>query len=157
MADLTLIQKLPAAPRSPANRVVRLCADRATLSKRRWRGVAVDGREFGFDLDEVLVHGTPFYFEEGTQYVFEQRPEKVLEISITAPEEAARIAWGLGNLHFGVQVTPAAIRVVDDPAVRQFLFREHIDFQHVNCVFTPISAISHHHHHHDHSHSHEGQ
>ena len=31
--------------------------DRYTLAKRRWRGVAEDGREFGFDLEAPLADG----------------------------------------------------------------------------------------------------
>ena len=46
--------------RSVKEAIVILTADRATLAKRRWRGVAQDGREFGFDLDHVLVRWKRF-------------------------------------------------------------------------------------------------
>ncbi len=36
---------------------VRISADRLTLAKRRWRGIADDGREFGFDLAAPLADG----------------------------------------------------------------------------------------------------
>jgi urease accessory protein len=150
MAGLTLIQKLPHL-HVDDRREVKLIADRATLAKRRWRGVAADGREFGFDLDATLAHGTPFYAEDETIYVIEQLPEPVLEILATTAEEAARIAWNLGNLHFGVQVLPGAVRVQEDPAVLQFLIREAIEHVSLSAVFLPLSASSSHHHH-DHAH-----
>jgi urease accessory protein len=152
MAGLTLIQKLPHL-HVDNRREVKLPADRATLAKRRWRGVAEDGREFGFDLDATLVHGTPFFAEEQTIYVIEQLPEPVIEIPVATTEEAARVAWNLGNLHFGVQVLPGAVRVPEDPAVIQFLAREGIKHARISAVFLPLSAASsHHHHHHEHAH-----
>jgi urease accessory protein len=129
---------------------VRLLASRATLAKRRWRGVAEDGREFGFDLDEALAHGAHFFADDASHYVLEQTPEDVLEIPVTTMEQAARVAWSLGNLHFGVQVQPQAVRVTEDPAVLQLLARESIAFKRVSCVFLPLSAGAHHHHHGDH-------
>ncbi len=147
MAELTLIQSIPPHHDHNGHRhLVRLLADRATLAKRRWRGVAEDGKAFGFDLDESLSRGTPFFVEGETLYVLEQAPEDVLEIPVSNPEQAARVAWNLGNLHFGIQVLPNAVRVTEDPAVLQLLHREAIPFQRVRCVFLPLSASAHHHH-----------
>jgi urease accessory protein len=146
MSELTIIRSHP--PSSPDHQHLgraRLLADRATLAKRRWRGVAEDGKEFGFDLDAALPHGSHFFTDEKKDYILEQIPEEVLEIPVTTPEQAARIAWNLGNLHFGVQVVPGAIRVVMDPAVRQFLDREDVAAKKVTCIFIPESAGSHHH------------
>jgi urease accessory protein len=150
MTELTVIRKMT---HDQGDRRMRLLTDRATLAKRRWRGVAEDGREFGFDLDEPLTHGTTFFAEEDRCYVLEQTPEEVLEIPVATVELAARIGWSLGNLHFGVQVLPEAVRVTDDPAVLQFLQREDVAFRRVKVVFLPLSpgAQSHAH---DHSHSH---
>ena len=36
---------------------VELVADRFKLQKRRWRGQAEDGSDFGFELSEPLEHG----------------------------------------------------------------------------------------------------
>jgi urease accessory protein len=155
MAEMTLIRDIP-HHRGPHDQHhhVRLLANRATLAKRRWRGVAEDGKEFGFDLDEALSHGAHFFAEETRHYVLEQTPEEVLEIPITSPEQAARVAWSLGNLHFGVQVLPDAVRVTEDPAVLQLLSREGIAYKRVTCIFLPLFAGAHHHH--DHSHHHHG-
>lgn len=153
MAELTLIQKIPHhhGPHGHHHHV-RLLADRVTLAKRRWRGAAEDGREFGFDLDEALPHGSHFFVDGTQHYVLEQTPEEVLEIPVATLEQAARVAWSLGNLHFGVQVLADAVRVTEDPAVLQLLSRENIAFRRVSCVFLPLSAGAHHHH--DHSHHH---
>jgi urease accessory protein len=152
--ELTLIQKLPHVHGLHGHRQVRLQAERSTLAKRRWRGVAHDGREFGFDLDAILVDGTPFLIEGDIYYVFEQLPEEVLEIPVESISEAARVGWSLGNLHFAVEVRPDSVRVPGDPAVLQFLAREKIAYHKVKCVFQPISVGAPHHH--DHSHHRHG-
>ena len=147
MAEPTIIQNIPrhCGPHDHRHHV-RLLANRATLAKRRWRGVAEDGKEFGFDLDEALAHGAHFFAEGTRHYVLEQTPEEVLEIPIASLEQAAQIGWSLGNLHFGVQVLPGAVRVTEDPAVLQLLVREGITFRRVTCVFLPLSAAAHHRH-----------
>jgi urease accessory protein len=146
MSELTIISKAKHGGAYGPHSHVHVPASRSTLSKRRWRGVAEDGREFGFDLDEPLSHGDHFYAEGDRHYVADQQPEEVLEIPVTTPEQSARVAWSLGNLHFPVEVLPCAIRVVEDPAVLQFLSRENIAFKKVSCVFLALSATAHHHH-----------
>jgi urease accessory protein len=148
MSELTIIQQAKHGGADGSRPHIHLPADRATLAKRRWRGIAEDGREFGFDLNEPLENGDHFFTEDDRDYVISQTAEDVLEIPLTSAEQAAHVAWNLGNLHFGVQVAPGAIRIADDPAVQQFLSREHIAHRKVSCVFTPHSAGAHHHHHH---------
>jgi urease accessory protein len=152
MADLTIIQKASHGGVHGPHSHIHLPASRATLAKRRWRGVAEDGREFGFDLDQPLAHGDHFFGESDKWYVVEQAPEEVLEIPVSTLEQAARVAWSLGNLHFGVQVLTDAVRVTEDPAVLQLLSREGIAHRRVTCVFVPLSAGAHHHHDHGHHH-----
>ncbi len=154
MAELTIIRSAAPNPKPVDNfQVVGLQASRATLAKHRWRGLATDGREFGFDLNEPLGHGTLFYTEEGRLYVTEQLPEEILEIPLTTLEQAAQVVWRLGNLHSTIQLLPNAVRVTEDPAVIRMLESFHIGFQRVTCIFLPLSAGAHHHHdhgHHDH-------
>ena len=149
MSELTIIRGVLAQNHSHHHHHVRLIVPRATLAKRRWRGVAEDGKEFGFDLDRPLLHGSCFFAEGTRQYIVEQEPEEVLEIPIATAEQAARIAWSLGNLHFGLQILPDAIRVMEDSAVLQLFARDEIEFKKVTCVFLPLSAVSHHHHDHE--------
>ena len=153
MSELTIIRD-HVHPTGAKRTRVPLVADRATLTKRRWRGQAKDGREFGFDLEHPLKHHDAFFVEDDRVYFLEQAPETVLEIPFRGGENAAHLAWNLGNLHFPVQVTPEAVRVTDDPAVRQWLQRENVAHHAVTCVFLPLSNQHGHFHSHAHSHSH---
>jgi urease accessory protein len=128
--------------------IVFLSPDRATLAKRRWRGVAQDGREFGFDLDHALSDGSVFFREPGKSYVISQAPEPVLEIELDQdPKRAAALAWQIGNLHFPIEVTDSVIRCSDDPAIRALLRREKITSRASMAVFRPIASAGHAHHH----------
>lgn len=128
--------------------LVILTVDRAALAKRRWRGVAQDSREFGFDLDHALADGSVFFREAGKCYVISQAPEPVLEIE-PGPEPAgvAVLAWQIGNLHFPVEVTESVIRTVDDPAIRQMLQRAQVAWRPTTEIFRPIASAGHAHHH----------
>jgi urease accessory protein len=149
MTGLTLIRGHRHSPAAgEAIRQVVLRADRITLAKRRWRGVAEDGREFGFDLEAPLHHGDLFFIDDACRYVITQQPEAVLEIPVAAPEEAACIAWKIGNLHLGIQVLPTLLRVVDDPAAVQMLTREGVAYHRHEAVFLPLATGGNHHHHH---------
>jgi len=112
--------------------------DRHTLVKRRWRAIAEDGREFGFDLAEPLHDGAPFFHVDGTTYVIAQKPEPVIEISLSTPAESARIGWLIGNLHFSLEVRGDFVRVADDPALSQMLIRERIPYAVAYRVFRPM-------------------
>ena len=140
----------------PARPRVALAVDRQTLAKRRWRGVASDGAEFGFDLERPLADGDVFFQSEMAVYHLAQCPEPVLEIPLgTDPTEAARLGWRLGNLHFPFAVAADArvALAVDDPAVRQMLARERIPFTPAERVFRPFSG-GHSPHGHAHGHGH---
>ena len=127
---------------------VLLPVDRRTLAKTRWRGVADDGREFGFELAHPLAHGATIFQSDTHCYVIEQRPETLLRVAAHTPEEAARVGWMIGNLHFPAQVRDGAIFVEGDPAVRQMLTREGVLFDETEGVFEPLKAsgVGHHHH-----------
>jgi len=116
---------------------VLLRADRLTLAKRRWRGTAEDGREFGFDLAEPLADATPFFYIDGTTYLIAQQPEPVMELALASPAESARLGWLIGNLHFSLETTGDVIRVAADSALRQMFLREHISFSECSRVFHP--------------------
>ncbi|HEX4083671.1 MAG TPA: hypothetical protein VHY22_02075 [Chthoniobacteraceae bacterium] len=117
---------------------ITLSVDRLTLAKLRWRGVAEDGREFGFDLRRPFTDDTPFFYVDGKTYVIAQQPEAVFEIPITAPSEGARIGWLIGNLHFSLEIGGDIIRAPVDSALRQMLEREHIPFTEATRVFHPM-------------------
>jgi len=122
-----------------------LHVDRLTLAKRRWRGTAEDGTEFGFDLAAPLTDGAAFHASAHTVYVIAQQPEPVLEIAlIPRPAPVARLGWAIGNLHFPIQVTEEVIRVPDDPALRQLFEREKIPFTARESVFIPFAKAHRH-------------
>ncbi len=126
---------------STALHVIRIPIDRLMLAKRRWRGVAEDGTEFGFDLETPLVDGATIFQNDSAAYVLAQKYEPVLEVSLgTDSPSAARLGWMIGNLHFAIEVAGAIVRVVDDPAVRQLFEREGIAFTACKRVFHPLSG-----------------
>lgn len=129
--------------------VIPLPVDRRTLAKTRWRSVAVDGQEFGFELARPLAHGATVFQNATHRYVIDQRPETLLCVAARTPEEAARVGWMIGNLHFPAQVRDGAIFVEADPAIRQMFAREHVEFDETEGVFEPLKAAGggHHHHH----------
>jgi urease accessory protein len=142
---------------SPAHlNPVRLAVERLTLAKRRWRGVAEDGAEFGFDLERPIADGAAFHQTETAIYLIAQKYEPVLELRIVPQSrdglrsgtDAARVGWLIGNLHFQIEVLDDVIRVVDDSAVRQMFEREGIKFTPCKRVFHPIGGG------HSHGHSH---
>jgi urease accessory protein len=128
----------PLAAPAPATREILLPIDRITLAKRRWRGAAADGREFGFDLTAPLRDHMPFFHAAGATYRIAQQPEPVLEIALAGADESARLGWMIGNLHFTLQITDSVIRMPDDSALRQMLDREQIPYTTASRVFHPF-------------------
>ena len=120
---------------------IRISVDRLTLAKRRWRGIAEDGSDFGFDLDAPLADGACIFQNESAGYFIAQKYEPVLEVALAAGAPAsARLGWIIGNLHFPLEVAGMMVRVADDPALRQLFDREHIGFVACKRVFHPLSG-----------------
>ena len=120
---------LPAVP---------LRVERLKLGKRRWRGTAEDGVDFGFELQRPLKPGAVFHQTETVLYVIEQLPEPVLEIALDFPPcAAAGIGWAVGNLHLELMSEPERLLAIDDPAVRQLLERIQVPFTPTTAVFRP--------------------
>ncbi len=131
----------PLSQPNESGQLVSLKVDRLRLAKRRWRGFAEDGKEFGFDLEQPLRDCQQFFAADGTTYVVQQLQEPVIEIACSEnPEAAARLGWALGNLHFPLEIGNGFLRVCDDPAVRQMLIREKIPHHFTASVFQPISG-----------------
>jgi urease accessory protein len=116
-----------------------------TLAKRRWRGVAEDGQEFGFDLENPLQDNAAVFQSATAVYILSQKYEPVLEVALGADSPtAARLGWLIGNLHFTIEVAGPTVRVIDDPAVRQLFEREGIAYVPCKRVFHPLSGGHHH-------------
>ena len=123
-----------------------LAVGRRVLAKRRWRGQAEDGTDFGFDLEKPLLHGVCFHAEGDKNYIIDQKPEEVFRVPYPDPREAAHRAWQVGNLHFPAQFTESYLLVEGDLAVRHMLDRNAIPFEEAIEIFQPVTASSSHHH-----------
>lgn len=99
--------------RPPDEQVV-LSAERRQFLKRRWRGVAEDGTEFGFDLETRLSDGCVIFQAEGKDYIVRQLAEMVYKIPFENSAHAALVGWKVGNLHLPAQILDDAILVLHD-------------------------------------------
>ena len=130
--------RAPLAHSDPAWPAVAIRVDRLQLAKRRWRGVADDGVEFGFEVDTPLLPEQVVEQGEGKRYVIIQTPEPVLEISLEiTPAAAAGIGWAIGNLHLELAADHRRMWTPDDPATRQLLDRLGVSFAATSAVFRP--------------------
>jgi len=128
----------PIATPNPSLTEVALSVERLTVAKRRWRGVAADGAEFGFELERPLRHGETFWQSATARYVIVQQPESVVEIDLAiAPSAAAGIGWAVGNLHLELCAESTRLLALDEPAVRQLLERLQVPFKPTVAVFRP--------------------
>lgn len=135
---------------------VSIRVDRFKLLKRRWRGTAQDGTDFGFELDQPLSHGACYYLTETKRYVIDQAPEQVIEVDFTGHLfEGLHVAWSIGNLHMPMQSLDSGVRVADDPAVRQLFAHLNVTYHVNDAVFEPIRNSTEIGHSHSHSHSHD--
>jgi urease accessory protein len=127
---------------APENQIV-LSAERRQFLKRRWRGEAEDGTEFGFNLEARLIDGCVIHHEDGRDYIVRQLPEIVYEVPITSPDQAALVGWKAGNLHMPAQILPGSIRILHDDAMKQLLEREGWPYTEPEVLFTPMKAMAH--------------
>ncbi|MEO5916726.1 MAG: hypothetical protein ABIS50_21035 [Luteolibacter sp.] len=128
--------------RSPDGQIV-LSAERRQFLKRRWRGSAEDGTEFGFDLEDRLTDGCVIFQQNGCDYVVRQLPETVYQILCGTPDQAALVGWKVGNLHLPAQIVEGAIWVLHDEAMAQLLEREGWEYSEPEVLFTPMKAMAH--------------
>ena len=137
---MTIIQHALTSPTTGLQEIT-LRIGRDILAKRRLRANADDGSEFGFDLAQPLADGAAFFETAAARYVIAQQPEPVIEIPINGDAaHVTRLGWMIGNLHFPVEISPTALWITDDPAVRQMLARERIAFCGVTRAFHPLSS-----------------
>ena len=127
----------------PTARQVVLRAERRQFLKRRWRGTAEDGTEFGFDLEERLVDGCVIHHENDCDFIVRQLPEQVFRIDFESPAHAALVSWKTGNLHMPAQVLDDAILVLHDEAMGNLIEREGWHYSEPELVFTPMKAVPH--------------
>jgi len=127
----------------PEEEQILLVADRRQFLKRRWRGTARDGTEFGFDLESRLQDGCVIHQTPEADYVVRQEHETVYILHPRTADEAALLGWRIGNLHVPVEITGSEIRAVNDPSVRQLLEREGWPFEERTLLFNPLRVNAH--------------
>jgi urease accessory protein len=132
----------PSSGRLPEEQVV-IAAERRQFLKRRWRGVAADGTEFGFDLESRLADGCVVFQTDEKDYIVRQLPEPVYELPLESPAHAALVAWKVGNLHLPAQILDHAIRVLHDDAMTQLIEREAWPHSTPEVIFTPMKIMAH--------------
>lgn len=127
----------------PENRRIVLQAERRQFLKRRWRGFAEDGTEFGFDLEERLVDGCVIHRDGECDYIVRQLPEVVYRIPLRGIGQAAVVAWMTGNLHMPAQIVDGALLVLHDEAMAKLIEREGWEFSEPEVLFNPMKAMAH--------------
>ncbi len=139
-----IISRLVAeASARPEFEQIALIAERRLLLKRRWRGKAQDGTEFGFDLDSRLHDGCVIHQTTEADYVIRQVREPVYVVRPATAGQAALLGWKIGNLHMPVEITDGEIRTTHDPSVLQLLEREGWPFEESTMLFNPLRVIAH--------------
>lgn len=139
-----LIEKMVAPDsKKPPENIVILAAERRKFLKRRWRGTAADGTDFGFDLESRLIDGCVIFQDGETDYIVRQLPEKVYDVPFSNPAEGALIGWKVGNLHLPAQVMENSLRILHDEAMKQLLERENWKFSEPEVLFTPMKVMAH--------------
>lgn len=141
---MLLVTRMIAASssRPPGGQVV-LSAERRQFLKRRWRGVADDGTEFGFDLETRLTDGGVVFQKDDKDYIVRQLPETVYEVPFESPAHAALVAWKTGNLHLPAQIFDSCLRVLHDEAMKNLLDREGWAYTEPTVLFQPLKAMAH--------------
>ncbi|WP_052573454.1 hypothetical protein [Haloferula sp. BvORR071] len=122
---------------------ITLSAERRQFLKRRWRGIAEDGTEFGFDLETRLTDGCVIFQQNGKDYIVRQLHEAVYEVIYDSPAHAALVAWKVGNLHLPAQILEDRILVLHDEAMTNLLEREGWPFSEPVVLFQPLKAMAH--------------
>jgi urease accessory protein len=135
---MLVVVTAPLAEPDPALPQVWVRADRVTLAKRLWRGIADDGLELGFELTGPVKHGQTVHQTAQSRYVIRQELESLLEMSLdVAPSAAAGIGWAIGNLHLELAAEASRLLAPDSPAVRQLLDRLQVPYRPTTGVFRP--------------------
>ena len=141
---MQIIQRAIAAESlAPAEKQITLSAERRLFLKRRWRGVAEDGTEFGFDLESRLTDGCVIFQADGKDYIVRQLVELVYKVPFENSAHAALVGWKVGNLHLPAQILDDAILVLHDEAMAQLIEREGWPYSEPDVLFSPMKAVAH--------------
>jgi urease accessory protein len=118
-----------------------------TWEQRRWmrgRFTTEKGREIGvalptgmqIELGQIMWIGPNWYLTMGAA------SESLLAIHAGDRQEAIRIAFEIGNLHFPLAVADETLLVPDDSAMTQLLGRMGVRWEKCSVAFQPIGRGS---------------
>jgi urease accessory protein UreE len=111
--------------------------------QRRWiRGkfTTTKGRQVALALPTgtPLVPGTVILIEEDWYLRAEAVAEPLIAVTPKDHEEAIRLAFEIGNLHFPLAIEDGALLVPDDAAMAQLFDRLKIPWTRRQSIFTPL-------------------
>ena len=120
--------------------VLVLAAEDRRWGRRRVR--TARGRELALALPtgSVLQPGHVLHVDRDYYVAIEAAVEAVLAITPRSSDEAIRVAFEVGNLHFTIAIDGARLLVADDLAMEQLLRRLGVPWVRDRAVFAPISA-----------------
>jgi urease accessory protein UreE len=114
-----------------------------TWEQRRWmrgRFTTGQGRKIGIALPTgtTLAHGTILYVGADWYLKIEAAVEALLEILPADCNQAVKIAFEIGNLHFPLALDENKILVPDDKAMVRLMERLDVRWQRRQAIFAPI-------------------
>ena len=114
-----------------------------TWEQRRWmrgRFTTKRGRKIGIALPTgtILPHGTILYVAADWYLKIEAAIEPVLEILPSDYNEAVKIAFEVGNLHFPLAIEGNNILVPDDKVMVRLMERLGAPWERRQAVFDPV-------------------
>jgi urease accessory protein len=136
----------PAGTWSARNAADRVVLDADDRQRRRIVMRGEDGTEFLLDeAKPVSLHdGDGLMLDDGSMVAVVGKPEPLVEIAATTPQELARLAWHLGNRHTEVQVLAGKLRIRRDHVLEDMLRGLGARLTPLEAVFDPESgAYSH--------------
>ncbi len=150
MLRCLLSQPAGAWPAATAADVVTLDLD--ARRRRRQMLVTASGLAFQLDLPVApnLRDGDGLLLDDGRWLRIEAAAEPLLEVTVAAPADLARIAWHLGNRHLPVQFTGAGLRLRPDHVIEALLIRLGAKLHAVSAPFEPEGGAYGHGHTHGH-------
>ena len=110
--------------------------------KSRQRLVTAQGREMALALPTGtrLRAGDLLATAEGWIEV-QLAPEDILVIQPRGPQEAAFVAYQIGNRHLPLEIDVQGLKTPYEPVLESYLKQQAIPVERVWCPFVPISAM----------------
>jgi urease accessory protein len=125
----------PADTWDPALAVDRVVLDADERHRRRVVLTGEGGTIFLLDLPRpmMLKDGDGLVLEDSSMVQVIGRPESLIAITASSPEELTRLAWHIGNRHIEMQIVGKELRIRRDHVLEEML-------QRLGARLTPIEA-----------------